>query len=217
VSKHSSHSQLLDVVEKEIRNIYNDVDSCICTEALCKTKDIALDIVGFNCLNACRTDLMIDSSGEQAWIAANPYCVSRENWEKYIYQICNDLKFDIRIVDFENIKTKCNIVYDIVREYRNCELDFTIEKTEQDCRIQYNTLVTRHDCNITYDTFRSLLECGITYNTIATAHDCGITFEIDSENNCPMIVTLTDRVNVCDLEEGETLKLENLIYSFSTI
>lgn len=202
-------SNLLSAINKEITNRYYDIESCIKNKNLCIIKDKALDILGFNCLGECRKDIQVDSSNESEWIDNNPYCVSREKWEELLYRVCNDLKVDITVV-----KQRCDLVYEIVREYRNCGLDFRLDVTERDCKINYTVLKKVTNCNITYDTYIKLLNCGITHTTIRKALDCGITFGIDKENNCPMIVTIKDTYNLCnDNYDGERLK--NIIHTFS--
>lgn len=209
IIEHKHLTQLLFVINKEIKNLYNDVDSCLKTKTLCKIKDKALSILGFNCLGECRKDIKIDSTAEQSWIEDNPYCVSREKWEELLYRVCNDLQVSITVV-----KQRCDLVYDIVREYRDCSIDYNLTKTEKDCRIVYNVLRNDIDCNISYDIFRSLLDCGITYDTIRASLVCGIEFDIDRENNCPMIVTINDTYSLCNDDfDGE--RLRNIIYQFS--
>lgn len=203
-------SNLLLVLRKELRNYYYDVTSCLKNKTLCTIKDKALTIIGVSCYNDCRLDIQVDSTNEGAWIEANPYCVSKEQWEANLYKVCNDLSVDITVV-----KKNCDIIYNIVREYQNCLLDYALTKTITNCELEYDLLRQDTDCTISYEIFKTLTECGITFDTVRSALRCGITFDIDRENNCPMIVTIRDTYSLCDDGyDGE--RLTNIIYTFAT-
>lgn len=212
IIEHKEIKALLYAIDNQVKNIYNSVEKCICDEALCKIKDTALGILGINCLDDCRLDIKVDSSSEEEWITANPYCVSREKWEEHLYRVCNDLQVEITVV-----KQRCDIVYNIVREYTNCNIEYDITSTnhDQDCQITYEILRTKTNCDISYDIYRNLRDCGITFKTISTAIDCGITFDIDRENNCPMIATISGGYSLCDTEQDQNEQLQNIIYTFT--
>lgn len=201
---------LLSVIQKEIKNLYTNTKSCICKESLCKIKDTAIGILGVSCYDDCRLDLKIDSSNEEDWIANNPYCVSRENWEKLLYRVCNDMKVTLSVV-----KKRCDIVYDVVAEYRNCDIDYTLDSHILDCTSEFNIIKTDLDCDITFDVYRTLRDCGISFSTISEALNCGITFDIDRENNCPMIVTLDGGYSLCNEDQNDNEQLRNIIRTFS--
>lgn len=200
---------LKSVIDQKIKDIYNGAESCLCEKSLCKVKDKAIEIIGVSCYDDCRMDIQVDSSLEEAWINANPYCISKENWEKLLYKVCTDMQVDIAVV-----KKSCDLVYDIVREYRNCSLDFNIESETLNCEIEFETIKRVNNCEITYQLYRSLRECGISYDLIRRALECGINFDIDLKDKCPMIVTLKDTFRLCDDNyDGE--RLTDLIYTYS--
>ena len=210
IMQYKKLTQLRIAVEKELKNLYHGAKSCVSQFAICKIKDQALDILSFNCLNECRKDLKVTTDDVDEWNAANPYCISRESWEALLYQVCNDLQVEIEVV-----KQRCDLVYEIVQEYRSCAIDFVLDLTEQDCKIQYDLLVNTVDCNITFDIFQTLLDCGISYNLVRTALECGITFDISKKDRCPMIVTLEGGYSLCDSGEDQNEQLRNIIHTFS--
>lgn len=204
--------QLLFAVEKEIQKLYTDVDSCISSSTICNIKDQVLGILGFNCLNDCRKDLRVTTEGLDAWIEANPYCISRESWEELLYRVCNDMEIELTAV-----KVRCDLVFDIVRQYRNGTSSVGVGdlKDDTDCKIEYDLISEIQDCTITFEIYRLLRDCGITYDLIRTALECGITFDIDRENNCPMIFTIEGGYSFCDSGENQSEQLRNIIKTFS--
>lgn len=204
--------QLLFTVEKEVKNLYNEVDSCVSSKVICKIKEEAIGILGYNCLNVCRSDVRITTEGLEDWIEANPYCISRESWEKYLYRVCNDMQIEISAV-----KVRCDLVFDIVRQYRSGATSIGAGnlKDDTDCKIEYQLLAQKLDCGITYDIYKTLHDCGITYDLISQALECGITFSLDRENNCPMIFTVQGGFSLCDSGENQSEQLRNIIKTFS--
>lgn len=62
------------------------------------------------CNLSLRRDQKVDTSGEASWVAKNPFCVSREKWERLSYQVCGELKLSI-----SSVETVCDITFDIIR------------------------------------------------------------------------------------------------------
>jgi len=201
---------LLSAIEYQMKSMYRDYKSCICSETICKLKDNALNILNIDCYNTCRLDLKVDENDEKEWTDANPYCVSREKWEELLYRVCSDMEITLTVV-----KKRCDIVYSIHSEYQSCDIEFDLESHVKDCNIEYDILRSNKDCNITFDTFSTLRSCNITFKTIADALDCGISFDIDRENNCPVIVTLEGGYSLCNTEEDQNEQLRNIIRTFS--
>lgn len=203
-------SQLLFSLNKELKNSYNEVESCIEEKSICKLKDQALSLLGFNCLGQCRQDLYVSTDGLEDWIESNPYCVAREKWEELLYSVCDEIQVDIEVV-----RQSCDIIFDLQQEYKNCLIDFTLNLSEKDCKIQYNLLRRDLDCNISFNLFKELLDCGISYNLIRRSIECGLSFEIDRTDNCPMVVTLTGKYSLCDNTEQQSEQLKNILRTFT--
>ncbi len=201
---------LLSVIDTELSNLYNNTKSCLCPDVLCKIKDKAIEILGVSCFDECRKDIKVDSTNEQEWIAQNPYCVSREKWEENLYRVCSDMQVSLTVV-----KKKCDILFDIVKEYQSCDLTYDFDSEFKDCKVEFTLLKIPKDCKITYDIFSTLRNCGISYNLIEKALECGITFDVDRENNCPMIVTLEGGYSLCNEEQDQNEQLRNIIKKFN--
>lgn len=201
---------LLHTISRELNNLYTDTKSCLCMDTICKIKDKAIEILGVNCFDECRKDIKVDSTDEQEWISQNPYCVSREKWEENLYRVCNDMQISISVV-----KQKCDILFDIVKEYQNCDITYDFDSEFKDCKIEYSLLSIPQNCDITYHIFSTLRNCGISYNLIEKAINCGITFDVDRVNNCPIIVTIEGGYSLCNTEQDQNEQLRNIIKTFN--
>lgn len=201
---------LLYTIDHEMKAKYMDYTSCICNDTLCKIKDKVISILPINCFDECRKDIKIDSTSEQAWIESNPYCVSREKYEELLYRVCNDMEVTLTVV-----KKRCDLVFDMVKEYQSCDITYNLDPKTLDCKVEFDTIATKINCDITYDVYVVLRSCGITFDTVGKALECGITFDIDRENNCPIIVTLEGGYSLCDNSQDQNEQLRNIIRTFS--
>lgn len=136
-----------------------------------------------------RRDVTVDESGEDAWIAQNPYCVSRETWEKIAYKVCD--AFNITLTSTEQV---CDLGFEIVRNIipcdvmvafsvyeEMCNLGFTVTRTEDECQIDFDILVSETNCDINFATYKELISENLTYDVIKTVVVLGMNFEISGD------------------------------------
>jgi len=152
-----------------------------------------------SCDTSKRRDLVVDDSMEDAWIAQNPYCVSRERWEKLAYTVCGI--FDIEIIaeeylcnyDFEVISTEkaCDLTFELSRKIipcdimiaisvhrEMCDLRFDITRTEEECKLDFDILASEIKCDLDFKTYQKLIECNLSFDVIKTIYENNCTIEI---------------------------------------
>lgn len=158
-------------------------------------------------------DVIIDDSNEDAWIARNPYCVSREKWEKIAYTICKAFNIDIQItsdtadcdidIDVLSVEQACDLSFEIVRNiipcdimvaisvYEDmCNLNLSVNRTEQECKLDFDILTKELKCDIDFDTYAKLIDCNLSFDIISTIYSNGCAIEIDENNNINLITSL---------------------------
>ncbi|MCA9397879.1 hypothetical protein KC573_03540 [candidate division WWE3 bacterium] len=171
-----------------------------------------------SCNIALRKDLIIDRSEEEAWIAENPYCVSREKWERIAHIVCEAFNLDIKIVevtkdcdlDLEvmSVETVCDLTFEIVRNiipcdiilaisaYQEaCDLGLTITRSEEECKIDFDLLVEEVNCDLDLKAYQKLIECNLSFDVIKTVYENGCSFNIGDP------VTLVTPMNEYPIEQ----------------
>lgn len=190
----------LEALEGIYYTWYKTGNICLCDESFESLINNVKSVIDYTCFTEYRTDLIIDKSQEDLWIAQNPYCTSLEDWEHFSTRVCDIIKLDVeRLRDNENL---CNIVFDIVKEVISCDVLFavsmhkefcdiglTISRTEEQCKIDFGLLLEKHMCDITYDEYLKLIDCNVSYDIIDTILDCGIEVRYSSEKSCPVLIT----------------------------
>lgn len=148
----------------------------------------------------------IDETGEAAWIALNPTCVSMEKWEKCVYSTFPALQLTV------TKEAAHTILYDLIRTDVFCDVVYDLQKkeyNEDNCRIEYDLLKTETNCSLTYDMFRQAQECGLTYDTIRKAIDCSLTFDTDRDDIMCVLRADGSLLKFTDLEGVDLSCLEN--------
>lgn len=148
-----------------------------------------------------RKDITVDESGVDAWLISNPYCVSRERWERIAYIICEAVKLDITIVDSTEdcdldvevmtVEQVCDITFEIVRNIipcdimvalsvhkEMCDIGLTIVRTEEECKLDFNILVSEVECNIDFEFYKKLIDCNLSFDIIKAVYDNNCSFTL---------------------------------------
>lgn len=149
-----------------------------------------------------RKDQIVDRSKEHEWIIQNPYCVTREKWEKVAYTICDTLKLDVKVTkDSEkdcdlkiNVLSEeevCNLSFEVVRTiipcdiilaisvYKQvCDLNLEVSRTEEECRLDFNILAEQVNCDLDLQAYNQLVDCNLSFDIIKTVYENGCSFEV---------------------------------------
>lgn len=191
----------LRVLEDEYRKISLGGEPCIDCKDL-QTLSERVRKLSASCNLDMRRDVIVDLSGEEAWIAQNPYCVSREDWERLAYIVCAEFKLDIVLtevgedcdLDLEvtRVEQMCDITFEIIRKIipcdimialsireEMCDLSLTVTRTEEECELDFNILISEVECDIDLETYIKLVECNLSFDVIKTVYENGCSFEID--------------------------------------
>ncbi len=202
-----------DTIYKHFYSLYKGISGCLSCEQIQRVVESSRVLLAKNSFIKRQCSLYHkDETDKGVWNAENPYCVSREVWEKMAYKVCDDLGFNMSVINltdacdiaFSTIVTPqlCDIIADFKVEKRNCEIQPTFSVSEEKCQMDYNLLVTQTKCNIDYKFYKELISCNLTADIIKTAYGCGLSFELSKEDkNCVTVVSLTGtRINLCDID-----------------
>lgn len=198
-------------LQKWVLENYQKFSKCICLSDINIIKEDVKTTI--NCKPSLYKDLIIDSSNQQEWNKLNPYAVSRESWEKYVYQVCEDLSLDI------TIETACNFIYDIQVQNiscnvlsalsvysKECEINFVKDiYTKQECKIAFQELVTKiPTCNLDFKTYTKLINnCNLRPEIIKEVYSCDLKLEII--NAKPYLNTTNNSYCLDDIKFTKTL------------
>lgn len=195
----------LTILEKRQRRLALGAEPCLDDKQL----QSLVERVQIQHCTTGRTDLIVDSSGENAWIAKYPACVSRQKWERLTGNVFNSLKLKIKKEkEICDIKAKffteeeaCDITFEITRElvpcdvlvalsvYKEvCDLGLKVSRTEEECKIDYELLLEETNCDIDYNFYKQLVECNLSYDIIKTV----------VENDCEFVVDSGTVLECCD-------------------
>lgn len=217
------------ILEDERRKHNLGGESCLdCNELQCLAEKVRK--LTYSCDLAGRRDVQVDTSGVEQWIAKSGACVSRERWEKLVYEVFCDLNLEIEIdpikceLDFKlmSIEQACDLAFEISSELLNCDLlfaiyaykencnlGFTVARTEQECEIDFKLLLEKVDCNLDFKTYKKLVDCNLSFDIIKTIYENGCTVEITE--NGPVLQTAIgsypfETFNYSDKPDIEALK-----------
>lgn len=196
-------NNFLSVLENESSNIALGGEGCLNSF---KLQSLAEKVRKFttSCNINNRSDLKIDESKEQEWIINNPYCVSRESWEKIAYAICSTFRLEVQRTkdicdtcdlrfDVLSEKEYCDLSFEITRNliacdiilaiqvYKSmCDLNFKITRNEIECKLDFDILVNEHKCDLNFSVYKKLIDCNLSFDIIKTVYENGCTFEYTS-------------------------------------
>lgn len=177
----------LRVLEDENSNIVLGGSVCLDCDTLQKLSE-KVRLITFDCDLEGRKDLIVDHSAVDAWVSANPYCVSRERWEKIAYTICK--AFNLKIT---NIEEQCDFTFEVVRNLISCDIILAISVFKQmcnlklkvnrdiyECKIDFDILVNETNCNIDFKTYRKFIDCNLSFDVIKTIYENECSIEINN-------------------------------------
>lgn len=196
----------LKVLDDEYENIILGGKPCLnCNKLQLLAEKTRL--LSLSCDTSDRKDQKTDSSGETAWIAKNPYCVSREKWERLAYKVCGDLKLSL-----SSVETVCDITFEIIRKLipcdimvsiavykQQCDLDLRISRTEEECEIDFEILAEETTVDFDLSTYKTLIANNMSYDVIRTVYENGCTIELNDSAEI-MLVTQMRKYAVKDLD-----------------
>lgn len=204
-------SVYVGLLEKHRQQLLKGSKVCLKCEELQKVLE-KVKILSVRTEVNCRNDLIIDESNKADWNLSNPYCVSREKWEKLLYRVCNDMGLNLKVVSLKNL---CDITYNVrtstidctvlaaLSYYKvACNLDHQIKVSQTDCSLEHNLLKKKYNCDLSLKVYNKLIDCNISPTVIKTVYDCGMSLDVEVREKeiCPILITLTGtRLNVCDL------------------
>lgn len=185
----------LHVLDDEYENIVLGGKPCLDCNKLQRLAE-KTRLLSLSCDTSDRKDQKTDSSAEAAWIAKNPYCVSREKWERLAYKVCGDLKLSLSSVEavcditFELIRKliPCDIMVSIAVYKQQCDLDLHINRTEEECDIDFEILSTETTCDLDLKTYKTLIANNMSYDVIRNVYENGCTLELNDSAEV-MLVT----------------------------
>ena len=176
------------------------------------------DIITASCEVECRTDVIIDSSGKEEWMKANPFCVTREEWEKLAYKICSEIGFTVT-----TSQVACDIAFEITRDIIPCEilfavslyqtlcdLGFEVQRDDTECKIDYKLLIEEFDCDLEFDIYLKLVHCNMSYDIIKKVYECDLALDFCDKNKCPILITEIGEYKLNDLDFEKLAHVETI-------
>ena len=160
-----------------------------------------------SCDTSARIDQKTDSSAEAAWIAKNPYCVSREKWEKLAYKVCGEFKLSLT-----SVETVCDITFEIIRKLipcdimvsiavykQQCDLDLRITRTEEECEIDFEILAEEVNLDLDLAQYQTLIANNMSFDVVKTVYENGCTLQVNDSAEI-MLVTPMNKYKVKELD-----------------
>lgn len=204
-------SLYLDALERRYLTLYYGAEPCPITPKVQSLIEDTLDLTGTKSIET-RVDLVIDTSGQEAWTLNNPYCVAYEDWESIMYIRCEPLIFEVETVEqLCSHVIKCDLSFDFnifLTTLEECESRFDIvlaNKSDEECLIQYQVLKKKiPDCTISFESFGALQKCGIDFTAIDKLWECGIQIDVNLDTGCPEITYDLLTIPVCSWVKSDS-------------
>lgn len=172
--------------------------SCLCDSEFQRIKEKVGGIIDLlRCERSPETDIRYDYSQYNQWVAANPYCVSYDVWEKGMVA-CNPPTFIISSTKEERVSrtlyaiaskdtSGCVVKLLAFANKAKCENKVVASVTNKaKCTTELKALVTKHKCDMSLALYSTLLKCNLSFNVISTVLGCGARFTVD-ESGEPMV------------------------------
>lgn len=230
--KSKTLKKYLDILEDENRKINLGGKGCLDCNNM---QSLAEKVRGLTstCDIECRKDLVLRTKEEEKnkWITENPYCVSRERWEKLSYAICDMFDFDIDIIETTkdcsldlnvmSVSEVCDLTFEIVRKLipcdiivaistyqKMCDLDFKINRTLKECDLDFKILSEEVECDLDIKSYRRLIECNLSFNIIKTIYENGCSISVGDkiELVTPMNRYIIDKLSFKNIPSEEDIK-----------
>jgi len=200
-------------------------ESCLDSTAFACLQEKIISITGKSCKTQC-SDVVIDNSGFEAWNIRNKNCVGYEEWEKWIFYVCDQIKLEAYVqiqkcpeLAIELSKEALEITMDIIQEKIPCDvvlvatahkkasdLKLAMIATKQQCRIQFDLLKNEIPCDLTFDLYRKFVTCKLTFNMIKHIYKCGLSLDIQQHK--VVLCTPTSQYQLDKLSVSDIAYLE---------
>lgn len=183
-----------------------------------------------SCSLSERQDVIIDESGENAWIADNPTCVSRQKWEKLAATVATCLNLIVESVPFDKkceivmtMDDACQLTFELVKELipcdvimaiyvhkTACELNMKITRTLEECKLDYELLLEQVDCDLTLNDYYRLVECNISFDVAKAILTNGCAINVNDAGDVVVVTPMgeypMDTFNFAGVPDVEVLK-----------
>lgn len=225
-------NRYLSVLEDEYRKLYLGAKECLDKNQLqCLFEKI--NKISLHCNLDLRSDYSIDKTDFDAWVANNPFCVSREKWEKLAYVVCGIFNLDIIIqkdsadcdIDFDLVakEKKCDLTFEIIRKtvscdiivaisvYKHvCDLNLKISRDEEQCKYDFQILLSETNCNLDFKTYKKLVyDCNMSFDIVKTIYDGGCSITINDDGN-PELMAQIDSYDIETMSFSDFPEVEEL-------
>lgn len=164
----------------------------------------------------------VDDSGLNDWIAYNPFCVSKEVWEKFTVTYLDKLNVDLEVLPIEQ---KCDIVLDIVARniseelLRLCDLDVELDVSINGVDLDLKAFL--NECDISLEAVvKSPESCELDFEAFASRHECDLRISAVSKtinNQCRLELDLLRENTNCDLDFDTYVHLKSCNVSYNLI
>ena len=166
------NKNLLQIYERErVRKVLGG-EGCLKPNQLAYLESFLLQ-QSKKCRTVNRSDLSVDTTSLDSWVDMNPFCVSRETWEKRAYQICVGLSLDLKSTELV-----CDLAMDIVSKSGTCDIVLALKAKAEICDVLQLDLkkVCEEDCQLSFDLLKSECEqCDINLSTYTRCiQECGL-------------------------------------------
>lgn len=197
-------------------------EHCLCPEEIQVIYENVLELVDLSCCSdPNRVDLIMDTSGKDAWNLLHPGCIAFEDWERSTTQLFFKIGItakkvaDPSKIDYEisakSLAGMCALFSEMHTGYisdpagviaaLNTASRIKPKVTKKECKLSYELLVSNTKCDISFDLYSKLLECNLTHNAIAKLLECNLTFAPNiSKNTCDIVVSPDVTISLCDID-----------------
>lgn len=217
--------QYQSILDRHTKAIKQGGTSCLDAAAIAALNEKIVSITGQACEDNAQ-DLIIDESGFETWAIRNKNCVGYQEWEKWIYYVCDQIKLEAYVqiqqcpelsialskealnitMDIIQEKIPCDVVLVATAHKRACDLDLQLQTTKQQCRIQFDLLKKEIPCNLTFDLYRKFVTCKLTYSMIKHIYKCGLSLDIQQHK--VVLCTPSDTYQLANLSTTDIAYLE---------
>jgi len=163
-----------------------------------------------------RSDLIVDNSNEDVWIAQNPGCITREKWEKFSKVVCGELNIEV-----VSVEKRCDFSFEIIREVvscdvlialsiyeQMCDLNLKVNRSEDECKVDFNILINEIECDLDFKTYKKLIDCNLSFDIIKSVYENECSFTIGDD--IPILITKLNSYPLSDFNLKDIKNIESL-------
>ena len=193
---------------------------CLCPEEISKLYSNSVSLLKEvkNTRKSNKKDVVIDEENEIVWIKNNPFCSSREQWERLSHIVCEKLDVKITVTEI-----KCDFTFDVVREEITCDvltglsvaetackLGVIPKRTEAECKAQWKVFIESFPGGPDFKTFKTALKThNLTYESIKAIYEAGLTLGLNKIGTCTLKTALNS-YDLSDLSFSKLLTSDNI-------